>query len=478
METLKKIKSKYLRLKTRIPIIFIISLLIMSTAIISISFKRYEDLNLKKHIKMAAGMTSLMADAYDTSKTDYYIAENYNSDEYKDLLKYYYKLKNSFLNVTYVYVYRLYQDDDGVIKGEVVMDLDDVYTDDVPQSSIDWIGDDYIIDDVFADDYENMVINKVPVWHIVVPSAKDNTAGKLLSYIYPIVDKNGNYVASACVDFSWSNIYGSGIDFIWDLLMTISIVLIVVLATVNILLRRIMFSPLEKMTNTIKHFKYNSDEDRLINVRHLESLDIHVNNEIDDLYNALVVTTKDSAYYLSNFNKAQMEIREINEIVSKDVLTGVKSKSAYDAYVAKLDADINQNKYHFAVVMVDINNLKYVNDKYGHELGNAYIRGCIKHVCDINKKSPVFRIGGDEFVVILEGTEYEDRQDLMDDMEEFFADCYNDSSKQEYERYSVSIGMAEFDKKHDTSYAEVFNKADKAMYENKMKFKKQYGSYR
>ena len=65
---MKKLLKKYMTLKFRIPAIIMLSLLILGASIIGISFKRYEDLNVEKHIKMAEGITNLMADRFDVDK--------------------------------------------------------------------------------------------------------------------------------------------------------------------------------------------------------------------------------------------------------------------------------------------------------------------------------------------------------------------------------------------------------------------------
>jgi GGDEF domain-containing protein len=53
--------------------------------------------------------------------------------------------------------------------------------------------------------------------------------------------------------------------------------------------------------------------------------------------------------------------------------------------------------------MFDLNDLKHINDRYGHERGDEYIVNCCRLICQVFKHSPVFRIGGDEFVALLRG---------------------------------------------------------------------------
>lgn len=92
------------------------------------------------------------------------------------------------------------------------------------------------------------------------------------------------------------------------------------------------------------------------------------------------------------------------------------------AYLEKLkDMEIHVDAgmlKEFAVAVFDLNDLKKVNDTLGHEAGDQYVKDSCKFICQRFKYSPVFRIGGDEFVVILEGIDYEDREEILKGFEE------------------------------------------------------------
>lgn len=454
-------------------------MLLIGTSIIAISYKRYEAINIQKHIQMANGMTELMIRELNTDHIDDYIKENYSSPEYNAILKTYYLLKDSYPDVTYVYVYKLYKDESGAIKATVIIDLDEEYTTDVPKESIDWIGDTYDVDKAFINDLDDKILKGQSVWHIVDAQAGEGEIGKrLLSYNKPIMDKDGNYVASACIDFSVDALYNKGLDFIAELLIVITIIGVVVVLALKIRLNKILLDPVHKLTLVIESFKYGDDTDKFKNIEKLENLNIRTNNEIDALYNALLVSVKESAYYMQHLNQTRHELEEVTEIVSKDALTRVGSKSAYQTYIEKLEKDLAEGKTDYAVVMADINNLKYINDTFGHDRGDEYIKACVKEICVQYNHAPVFRIGGDEFVIILSGESYKHRASLLSEIQIKFDDYFKDSARPEYERYSMSLGMAEFNPDTDRSYADMFVRADQIMYKNKTNFKQIYGSYR
>lgn len=150
----------------------------------------------------------------------------------------------------------------------------------------------------------------------------------------------------------------------------------------------------------------------------------------------------------------------------QDELTVVKNVTAYDMKVRGLNRRIVQGKAAFAVVMVDLNQLKEVNDRFGHEKGNIALKNLCHAICHLYKHSPVYRIGGDEFVVILEGEDYDNRDALFEKVQAFehIRDIYGD---QPWTQIAASAGMAVYDKTCDATYQAVFNRADARMYEKK-----------
>ena len=169
------------------------------------------------------------------------------------------------------------------------------------------------------------------------------------------------------------------------------------------------------------------------------------------------------------------QIGQISQEAYRDPLTGVGSKIAYSKRVNELNAMISSEMIQFAVVMVDMNDLKIINDSYGHKAGDLYIKGCCHLICEIFKHSPVFRIGGDEFAVILQGQDYENRITGTEALRSAFAESFENDGLEAWERCSAAVGMAE-NASDDCTFELVFKRADKAMYEDKKRFKSKYGS--
>ena len=153
-----------------------------------------------------------------------------------------------------------------------------------------------------------------------------------------------------------------------------------------------------------------------------------------------------------------------------DSLTGVKNKHAYVQWEEAINEGIKERTQEpFAVVVCDINNLKAVNDLYGHKEGDVCIRNACSKICRVFSHSPVFRTGGDEFVVILLGEDYSQREKLMEQINELPAD----RSKIRIGE-TVAAGMVEYNKELHFSLLSVFEEADKAMYVRKQALKEAF----
>jgi diguanylate cyclase (GGDEF)-like protein len=235
--------------------------------------------------------------------------------------------------------------------------------------------------------------------------------------------------------------------------------------------------PINLIENTIENFKYDSISDRFNNVSEMEALQLHTGNEVESLYNSFMATIKENVFYIDNFKKAENTISEIQVTAYKDQLTKVGNSNKYKVDMDLLDKRIGNGTARFAVVLADINNLKYINDTYGHDIGDRYIIGCCKVLCDVFKHSAVYRIGGDEFVCISENEDYDSISLLVEQCTAIFESYDESRATAPYERYSMALGFAVFND-HFINAESVVKVADEQMYKNKAEHKKKYGSYR
>ena len=150
----------------------------------------------------------------------------------------------------------------------------------------------------------------------------------------------------------------------------------------------------------------------------------------------------------------------------KDPLTGVKSKHAFTETEEKVNEKIRAGRMEkFAVIVCDVNGLKHINDTKGHKAGDEYICEACDIVCRVFDHSPVFRTGGDEFVVLATGSDFDNRESLMAKLNKIVEDNIS------LEKAVLSAGISVFVPGDDDKMHSVFVRADALMYERKKELK-------
>lgn len=177
-------------------------------------------------------------------------------------------------------------------------------------------------------------------------------------------------------------------------------------------------------------------------------------DELQELSESIAVMAKTTQTYIGKINAA----------ARTDSLTGLKNKACYTEYVEQLCAE-NQSEY--AVVVCDLNYLKRANDNYGHEAGDKLLCEAGQFICKVFSHSPVFRIGGDEFVALLTGRDYDSREELM---EKLLSNCPSRIGEYDGVTLSIACGIASAPDDGEV-YEDLFNLADKRMYERKKEMK-------
>ena len=165
-------------------------------------------------------------------------------------------------------------------------------------------------------------------------------------------------------------------------------------------------------------------------------------------------------------SEQEQELGTVKSLAYTDSLTGVKSSHAYIETVKAIDTGISDNQVkEFGVAVFDLNSLKETNDTKGHEAGDRLIQDASRMICRQFKHSPVFRIGGDEFIALLEGEDYQNRKALMAEFDDLVEENLRAG------KAVVASGMSVFRHGHDNSFRRVFERADHRMYDRKGQLK-------
>ena len=222
--------------------------------------------------------------------------------------------------------------------------------------------------------------------------------------------------------------------------------------------------------------------DSLIDTASLKaSMDTYMNQKMLELRNAnfrsiLMVTVFFAIsifVLLNNYTlmktrmlKGEQELLRVKNIANADPLTGVKSKHAFAESERLINEEIRAGLINeFAVVICDVNGLKHINDTLGHKAGDEYIRSASNIICKHFANSPVYRIGGDEFAVILTGNDYLKRHEKVDDINRIVEDAIETGD------VVFSIGISDYVPRKDDNIYTVLERADALMYNRKKQLK-------
>lgn len=162
----------------------------------------------------------------------------------------------------------------------------------------------------------------------------------------------------------------------------------------------------------------------------------------------------------------EMELGQTRQMAYSDPLTGVKNKMAYIEDVGGIEQRIEDEVLrNFGLVIFDLNDLKKVNDTLGHDAGDQYIKSASSLICNFFKHSPVYRIGGDEFVTFLSGEDYRNREYILKN--------FNKKIEENIRSGGVVIasGFADYATLSEKGFMRLFEKADKSMYARKQELK-------
>lgn len=178
----------------------------------------------------------------------------------------------------------------------------------------------------------------------------------------------------------------------------------------------------------------------------------------------LIVGLNDVDSYVRHEEETAKRLAMAQTKANVDALTGVRNKHAYLDEEKRINELIEEGMApDFAIVILDVNDLKKVNDLEGHKAGDTYLCNAVKIVCDVFKHSPVFRVGGDEFAVIVGGDDYSNLETLLGKMSDHNAEARRSGG------IVIACGMSRFNR--DNSVSNVYDRADSDMYDNKAALK-------
>lgn len=185
----------------------------------------------------------------------------------------------------------------------------------------------------------------------------------------------------------------------------------------------------------------------------------------DSDVNQIVIGVLNEDDQVRREKELRSRIQSVKDKARLDRLTGAYNKNAFEEARRRMNRKIKAGNAQFALVVCDLNNLKVVNDEVGHLAGDAFLKEGAQRLMKAFSPAKVYRFGGDEFAVILEGAVYKNRDYLVSSL------LRQAFKAKEANQHVVALGVADFDAASDRDFSSVFWRADMAMYENKKKLK-------
>ena len=237
---------------------------------------------------------------------------------------------------------------------------------------------------------------------------------------------------------------------LWYVVISVFIFLV----TLTIISRntRKIIQPLKRLTEITSRYSQGDWTDNYIS---------NTSDEIQELSEGIAVMAQTTQAYISR----------IKQMARTDELTGLKNKTCYYEAIRRLEEDGLEKRFPYAIIVMDLNSLKITNDSFGHMAGDRLIQEAGAYISQIFGEDGVFRIGGDEYVVILCNAQYENRLSLCKEFEEGMGREIQDIPGL---RIAISYGMASYGE-DGTEYEDLFRIADRRMYIKKKQMKQEPG---
>ena len=158
----------------------------------------------------------------------------------------------------------------------------------------------------------------------------------------------------------------------------------------------------------------------------------------------------------------KLQVIRLSATADTDVLTGALNRRQFDAYASRHLADFQRSQRPSALALIDIDDFKAINDTLGHAVGDRVLSELTLLIQQrIRQTDAVFRIGGDEFVVILVGISAESAQGVVEDIRKRL------SSMDDVHLAALRFSAGLCDVENNATVDMWLDRADKALYQAK-----------
>ncbi|RSD28305.1 bifunctional diguanylate cyclase/phosphodiesterase [Mesobacillus subterraneus] len=198
---------------------------------------------------------------------------------------------------------------------------------------------------------------------------------------------------------------------------------------------------------------------------HLKTIPVVIHSEIKGMY-----------IILRDLSEQAKSTELIKYMAFHDQLTGLRNRRALLEHLDDLVKNKKKHDSEFALLFIDIDRFKYLNDTLGHLVGDQILKQVAERLVEIQKENcTVYRQGGDEFVIVLEDTGRQIAGEFAQKVLSRFNDSFYFNSQEYYITPSIGISLYPNDGKDAET---LIKNADEALYSVKEKGKAHYQFYR
>ena len=290
----------------------------------------------------------------------------------------------------------------------------------------------------------------------------DGEAGRVCAYYTPLT-VNGRQLGVVGAATLASEMNGAVLRTVFRQIALISAIIASSIVLVLLIISKKYIAKITELENDIRLYAMNKD----VEIAKKIEDKTHGKNEIASLALTFSELIRELENYMNELSASKQHAAELHELSNKDALTGIRNRTAFESEAQKIDWKIAAGYRDFGIAVIDMNFLKRINDTFGHDKGNIAIKKLCYIVCHQFEHSPVFKIGGDEFAVILEDSDFQNSKHLTEQFNNQILLLAQDETLEDWEKVSASLGFALFDEMLDETLNDVFERAKKAMFARK-----------
>ena len=439
-------------------IIFIIALCLLLSIANFTLYRNYVYQDYREYIVEILNAAMSYIDCDDLKNC---IETKQESEQYKETLLQLDNLMECFTDIHYLYaILPLNTEETGNVMSVLSAErYYDRYVDTEGNLYLGWISDDEFDSETAEQFFEIMNGDEVVFFEEKTEWGTDYTGAM------SIKDSEGTGIATLAVDIDISFINGMITEYATVNICIIAAAGIIFICIFLLWSTRNITRPIRELEKSTGRFVDQNSDDRDVETLRFDVPEMRSDNEIKSLSKSIVKMTERMRNYISDIINAEKKAANLQELATRDALTGIKNKTAYDNEISRINEMMKNGETKVGLAIVDLNFLKRINDTYGHDKGDVAIKKLCQIICSVFQYSPVFRIGGDEFTIILQGRDFDNYEKLEIQLNETLKSLGADDNLEPWEKVSAAIGAAFYD--GDKNIDSIFRRADYVMYDHK-----------